>query len=59
MWAQIVFLVIVLAGLVINIMYQDEPTERNFDTMNYIMRWACILFLLYKGGFFNCFFHAG
>jgi hypothetical protein len=58
MWPQIVILVIVMIGLIINIINEGEPKDVNFDTMNYIIKYGFILFVLYKGGFFDCFFHA-
>jgi len=56
MWTQIVLLVIVMIGLVTSIIYEGESKDTNFDTMNYVLKWGFILFLLYTGGFFDCFF---
>lgn len=56
MWPQFVLIAILFIGLVFNIVNEGEPTERNFDTMNYIIKYGFIVFLLYMGGFFDCFF---
>ncbi len=56
MWPQIIMLLIVSIGLIISIINEGEPKDSNFDTMNYIIKCGFILFLLYKGGFFDCFF---
>ena len=56
MWPQIIILVILMIGLVFHIINEGEPTDKHFDTMDYILKYGFILFLLYKGGFFYCFF---
>jgi hypothetical protein len=56
MWPQIVFLIIVMVGLILNIIFEGEATEGHFDTINYILKYGFILFILYMGGFFDCFF---
>jgi hypothetical protein len=56
MWPQFVILAILFIGLVYNIIYEGEPTEGHFDTINYILKYGFIVFLLYMGGFFDCLF---
>jgi hypothetical protein len=58
MWPQITLLVIYLIRLIVNIVRDGEPTNRYFDAMNCIIGLALSLFVLYCGGFFDCFFHA-
>ena len=53
---QIIILVILLIGLIVHIINEGEPTEGHFDTMNFILKYGFILIVLYKGGFFDCFF---
>jgi len=57
MWPQITLLVIYLIKLIINIINEGEPRNEHFDTMNQIIRTAFVLFVLYWGGFFDCFFN--
>ena len=52
---QIIYLVIIILGTGINLAKHGEQKNDKYNIWTHLLSVVIILFILYKGGFFNCF----